>query len=200
LSAATAPAVRERPLIFSAPMVRAILAGRKTQTRRVVKPQPVKTRGGWEWRDGDVVWRWPGGVHTCPYGRPGDRLWVKEVWTLPDPTDPRTVCYRASDDPVTTGVPWRSPLFMPRAASRITLEVTAVRVERVQDISTCDVRAEGIDVSDGLDPTRDAERIKWVGRFARTWDAINGKRAPWASNPWVWAITFRVAEPAAVGA
>ena len=148
--------MRERPILFSAPMVRALLDGNKTQTRRIVKP------GKWESESPEY------GVSfgNCPYGQPGDRLWVREAfvqgWPLDPVTDrllqfdadgnelPKKTWYRATDD-ITwsdddgceTNVPWKPSIHMPRVASRITLEVTGVRVERLQDISEADAIAEG---------------------------------------------------------
>ena len=196
--------MKERPVIFTGDSVRAILAGRKTQTRRIVKPQPQKTRSGWEWVTPRVTWYWPGGIHTCPYGKPGDRLWVRETWA----TDfEKNVLYRTTDpSPSPMGAYgakrmvdgaksiWRSPIHMPRWASRITLEITGVRAERLQEISEADAQREGWsfdqqDVFQAYDPvTMDTAR-RW---FQANWDSINGKRALWASNPYVWVVEFSV--------
>lgn len=176
-------------------MVRAILEGRKTQTRRVVKPQPI--RDAFQGQHGDVVilGRVPARLRPhpenpedprravtdpipCPYGAPGDRLWVREAWHLCPKKDKERYCYRADG---ICGAPWKPSIFMPRWACRLELELTAVRVERVQEISADDACEEGID-DDDLPP----ECI-----YARLWDSINGKRAPWASNPWVWVLEFR---------
>ena len=168
------PTVKERPILFSAPMVRAILAGRKTQTRRAV-----------ELRDGESVVtsdRWL--VTTakrairCRYGQPGDRLWVKEAWQLVG-NGPRYRATNPGDKTVRTV--WKTPIFMPRWASRITLEVTAVLAEHVQDISREDAIAEGIDCLGNP-----------VIAYRALWDSINAKRHTWKSNPWIWAITFKV--------
>jgi hypothetical protein len=214
---------RERPILFSGPMVRAILDGRKTQTRRVVKPQPdiahwqyiqamhgtspppdpVKF-GDWrQWRrvgpdypDGkdDDIW--------CPYAD-GDRLWVREAFCYErDPVSAQLgrPLYRADganiiktdDDGFQVynkdgyeASPWVPSIHMPRAVSRLTLEVVNVRVERLQGISEQDAKAEGCDVvAKGLVTAREL--------FEQLWDGINAKRAPWASNPWVWVVEFRV--------
>lgn len=179
---------QERPIIFSGAMVRAILDERKTQTRRVVRGHP----------------------HTmeplnigCPYGVPGDRLWVRETWGQTEQGDEwgyyrgkadarLPVLFRA-DDP--TGGDddeyWRPSIHMPRWASRITLEVIGVRVERVQDISEDDARAEGVTPTAPLGKTGHAVGAEYAAAFAALWDSINGKRAPWASNPWVWAVEFQ---------
>ena len=197
--------MKERPIIFSGPMVRAILEGRKTQDRRVVKPQPSVVHGVHSdasittnlcFRLGDQR------IH-CPYGRPGDLLWVRETWRAfePDrvrfggrgamsglmmrvyanpPIEGESIIEYRADHPKASG--WKSSAQMPRWASRITLEVTDVRVQRVQEISERDATAEGFNPI-----TRDCK----VPKFRELWDSTNAKRAPWASNPWVWAITFR---------
>jgi hypothetical protein len=194
----------EHPILFSAPMVRAIIEGRKTQTRRVVKPQPdkhatswVKSADGGEWKPVEdfpsrvalVVGEWV----RCPYGRPGDLLWVRETWReagsiqradgkIPTSGIPDEVYYYADDKAAVYDGPWRSSIHMPRWASRLTLRITDVRVQRVQEISEADAFDEGISGGDWLgDP---------VGEYAKLWDSINGKRAPWASNPFCWALTF----------
>lgn len=161
--------IKERPMIFSGPMVRGILDGSKTQTRRVVKPQPPRP-GEFKyskapdkafWReDWQKWWLVPGDVeesdpspHTlyeyqCPYGKPGDRIWVKETWRPKQHNFPtgHPYDYRATaqQDLVPTEGPWKSPRFMPRVASRILLEITDVRVERLQGISEEDAIAEGV--------------------------------------------------------
>lgn len=204
--------MRERPILFSGPMVRAILAGRKTVTRRVLQPQPPEDDAplatGWfhpEASDGGP------GPHTfgvygsdwhvrCPYGAPNDRLWVREAWAARDVRSEWAlsvglveepfcgvggdeIIYRADDDGTRARPPrWFSPLYMPRWASRLTLEIVSVRVERLQEIAEADARAEGCG-----DPPFGTRRET----FAILWDAINGKRAPWESNPWVWRVEFR---------
>lgn len=216
-----------RPIPFSAPMVRAILDGRKTMTRRVVKPQPefVLCRmkdGGWcQSRPGGVIdpnmgdWR-------SPYGVPGDRLWVKETWyydidphgPIPKAEDvvPGNLYYRA-DGECCEIIPecqcaevgatrWRSSRFMPRWASRITLEVLSVRVERLQDIGKDGRKAKDV-LAEGVDTAAIERNRAWFHpddcpalAFAGLWDSINGKTHPWASNPWVWVIGFRVLQHA----
>lgn len=186
----------ERPIIFSAPMVRALLAGTKTQTRRVVKlPQmieepgdPDATRVAWlspsnaepGWYGWMTEYPNEGAAHIrCPYGAPGDRLWVRETWA--DCGD--MVRYYATDD-VHHLRRKRSSIHMPRWASRITLEVTAIRVERLQEISRGDAMAEGCpfpNMAKGDDPR------KW---YADLWDQINGSGS-WEANPWVWVVDFK---------
>jgi hypothetical protein len=117
----------------------------------------------------------------CPYGYPGDRLWVRETWK-PCFDDKSGTQYRA-DERGCTG-PWRPSIFMQRKRSRITLEIAEVRVERVQDISPDDCVAEGVTVYGSTD-SGDLRQA-----YAELWDSINGKTYPWASNPWVWAIHF----------
>jgi hypothetical protein len=185
-------------------MVRAILEGRKTQTRRVLNVERMQTRRGTSGRDGwtpgnveDADWRRLAAQYWCPHGTAGETLWVRETWA-PRASyrgrDPglhalASGCfYRADyqdDDPLHDEIDrWRPSIHMPRRASRLTLRVTDVRVQRLQDISADDACAEGIH-DDDLPP----ECI-----FESLWDSINGKRAPWASNPWVWAITFERVE------
>jgi len=175
---------KERPILFSAPMVRALLAGAKTQTRRLVRgapddwaPGPDAYGAGNE--DGDCLIR-------CPYGTPGDRLWVKETYH----TSPHFDClYRADYEDgavlrkVTAHGGWKPSIFMPRHLSRLTLEITGVRAERLQDIGRGDAMAEGCpfpNMAAGDDP-RD-----W---YAEMWRTINGA-ASWDANPWVWVVEF----------
>ncbi len=195
----------ERPLIFSAQMVRALLDGRKTMTRRVVKPQPpegARYSGVHYACDAPDAWFFnsPHGGHRvrCAFGE-GDRLWVREGFAGGRP-GVANVIYRAGhENDRTSGprvnMPWRSPIHMPRWASRLTLVVTDVRVERLQDISEDDARAEGVAKShpggwwSGADyqaaPTAKAA-------FALLWNSIHGPDA-WSENPWVCALSFSVA-------
>lgn len=253
--------MKERPILFSGPMVRALLAGRKTQTRRVMKPQPPteqQFRGStfgldravadgvkmYSQNDYDRLPKHPtdfeltGSVgvarnagfprrYRCPYGGPGDRLWVKETWSDVNLMGGPGIAYRANgdvrdlmedesfldgrgafdyDDPrlnfgqkglrfcvwssdLIDGLEgsWRPSIHMPRWASRLTLEVTDVRVERLQAISEADAEAEGVQ-EPSLVPLLGAF---WSSRdsYARLWEHINGKGS-WAANPWVWAVTF----------
>ncbi len=200
--------MKERPILFSGPMVRAILDGRKTQTRRVWRYQPLDVlpmRVPDEWITLDTVNPNHGHVVRCRFGRGGDRLWVRETWgaVWPNPDEPAELrdChieYRADLPEDCTDYPgqwpaedargnddapkWRSPMHMPRWASRLTLEIKAVRVERLQAITVRDAIEET-----GALPAL-FSRLDPRDYFAHVWNAINGKRAPWASNPWVWVI------------
>lgn len=142
--------MKKHPIIFSGPMVRAILDGRKAMTRRVVKPS--KARGLPDadspvFSAEDGLWYCDGGMWMarCPYGVPGDRLWVRETWRVPANQAPNGIAYRADEPTPTDGFVWMSPIHMPRTASRITLEIMSVRVERLQEISEEDAKAEGLE-------------------------------------------------------
>jgi hypothetical protein len=216
--------VKEHPILFSGPMVRAILDGSKTQTRRIVKDAPgdadstmrqVAAMTCIDAEPGTVFWRFgiPGGItkgFRCPYGQPGGRLWVRESCIISSKNfgdrhfsnatdyegDWRTIQYladgfdrdAANDFGFTKATP---SIHMPRWASRITLEVTDVRVERVQEISKADALAEGMLPNE--DPA--SGHIHPASQFAQLWDGINAKRAPWSANPWVWVIGFRRMQP-----
>lgn len=192
----------ERPILLSGPMVRAILDGRKTQTRRLVNERDcsiplVSLRANTKWSGGGFWSEDDNGVFTapgrCPYGAAGDRLWVRETWTQ-DGFLMTPVWYRASvpDDQVGINTRWRPSIFMPRWASRITLEVTDVRVQLLQEISEDDARSEGVDCHHHA---VGSDRATYRASFGLLWDSINGKRAAWASNPWVWAISFERVTP-----
>lgn len=183
--------MKERPILFSGPMVRAILEGRKTQTRRIWKP-----RKNWqdECEDGYSMPHFVDGDgefhdQPCPYGQPGDRLWVRETWRVADGgtkyyeyAADRSVLREAVDEACC--LKWKPSIHMKRAASRITLEVVAVRVERLQEITPGDAVAEGIGHSD-VDAA--------VVSYSSLWDRING-RGSWDANPWVWVVEFRKVE------
>ena len=208
----------ETGILFKAPMIRAILDGRKTQTRRMVKakdsdPKRCITLATLmanvnEWRLQDGRWFGIDGYDTlvfadCPYGQLGDHLWVRETWT-PDHADfyPHfPICYRAdfgpeydrengkvfsSEQNAWFPFKWRPSIFMPRRVCRITLEITGVRVERLNEITPEDAVAEGVQ-----------EFAKqhnltgyWTTSFARLWESINGKDS-WSANPWVFVIEFK---------
>lgn len=203
-------AVRERPIILNTEMVQAILDGRKTQTRRVIKKHPDAKFQFINGVDGRSEWKLWSGMKVlgprCPYGQPGDRLWVRETFfeRMKNPClggSVRDVWYRADDK--YGDVRWKPSIHMPRWASRITLEVTDVRAERVQEISTDDIVAEGTPPMKGIlcennideltkpsDGTRSP--LFWSISFRELWDSINKKRGfGWDANPWVWAITFK---------
>ena len=210
--------MKERPILFSGPMVRAILEDRKTQTRKVVKPQPPPNcaylcvaMNGWAWSDGSTVdydyFPKDREALMCPYGVPGDRIWVRETFTLqcdvdgdappfsdgrpiqrmPDDYDfpfrwlqphykatdpePELACERPNCENNEPHCHWNPSIHMPRWASRITLEITEVRVQRLQEISEEDAKEEGVPF---------------------LWVLLNAKRGfGWKVNPWVWAINFK---------
>lgn len=211
----------EKPILFSTPMVRAILDGRKSQTRRVMKPQPDAVH------DGEPYW-FIGGYRTrmdannplvCPYGFPGSRLWVRETCRaeeLPSGLDGVRYladdCFIPIDNTPESGDAWldlryygkrASPvapvktvpaIHMPRWASRISLEITGVRVERLQDISEADALAEGVNVHPDHHGKPRTSIYSPVQAYADLWDQINGPES-WAANPWVWAVSFRRITP-----
>jgi hypothetical protein len=214
--------VTERPILFSAPMVRAILAGTKTQTRRVAKLPHENPLGKWEpttfggpnggrAKRGETIpehaalWHTRTGDSISARWIVGDRLWVRETWAVRHrydhlgpsniPVSGVNVHYAATED--RGGLRWRPSIHMCRWASRITLEVTGVRVERLQDISEADAVAEGIEAAavegryriygrdtDGAD--MDTPRAS----YRSLWESINGPGS-WDANPWVWCIEFR---------
>jgi hypothetical protein len=217
--------MNEHPILFSGPMIQAILAGHKTQTRRVLNPQPIwigdHATGHWhlEGFEGEhLVYggpfnpieyaKYPYGswfAHSnSPYGVVGDRLWVRETgWERPDLTPKMTregadtwprYMYDADncdhDQLREWGWKRRPSIFMPRWASRITLEITGLRVERVQDISEEDAIREGVE-------TKEPNHV--VGaryRFGQLWNSINAKRNfGWDVNPWVWVVEFKRIQP-----
>ncbi len=220
--------VKERGILFSAPMVQAILAGRKTQTRRMLAVQDKQLTFVMEGKLLNVAVGVGEGAYWLPfkYGRSGDRLWVRETWRGPAELDARRPVNLPRHAPIwfeaggklnrtNAGKPGklRPSIFLPRWAARITLEVVAVRVERLQDISEADAKAEGlacitkdgaswkygIPDSDGL-PGTDDHGWPWQ-RWSRDprvayqtlWESINGAGS-WAANPWVWVIEFRRVE------
>lgn len=210
--------MKERPILFSAPMVRAILDGRKTQTRRIVNLRDLA------WMDEHQGLREPCNAERCPYGQPGDRLWVRESgWERPERTsqmmregaDTWAPYYYAADGEDgeqlrAWGFKVRPSIHMPRWASRITLEITSVRVERLNDISPDDAIEEGLKAitkdgktvkygipdHDGRPGTDDIGwpwqelRISPVDAFRHLWESINGAGS-WAANPWVWVVEFK---------
>jgi hypothetical protein len=213
--------MKERPILFEDAMVLAILAGAKTQTRRVVKARADKDMGPrCVMQPHEIAGEVNGGSYrNSPYGEPGDRLWVRETWGVADKwlheceTDPpRCIAYRAglaarNFDPVydvdtsswafEPHMKWRPSIHMPRWASRITLEITGVRVERLTDISEADAMAEGSPFyEEGMDaPSSDtSEEWSYRASFCRLWESINGPGS-WDANPWVWCMSFRRVQP-----
>lgn len=186
--------MRERPIIMGPESVRAIIAGTKTQTRMVVKPQPCgEFLGTFGPVNVPMFYSWDDtpGMVRAPFW-PEMRLWVREGWSPCDYDTAFTPRFRADG-----GEPfskcWRSPAVMPRWASRLTLEVVEVRVQRVQEISEEDARAEGLWRPSDDNPYGTHYVGEMIDRFAAAWDRINPK-APWASNPFVWAVTFKRVE------
>lgn len=201
-------------MIFNGEMVRAILEGRKTQTRRVMKPQPdpcPPPRGGHWWpsnvfktmlhveeemQNGKGGW---GGLvgDACPFGDVGDRIWVRETFcAVPDHEEPAgcSALLYAADDNGPYGK-WTPSIHMPRWACRLTLEITGVRVERLNSISQEDAQAEGMELT-GWRPTYsdpDSGGEVWTpyDNFAQLWESIYGEES-WKANPWVWVIEFKV--------
>lgn len=191
--------MKARPILFSTEMINALLDGRKTQTRRVVKVNHAGRAqlGGRNWHIDD-----PDAVRACPYGVPGDLLWVREAHYIigehPGPRPgSRWTHYRADgsnnqNDPAQWHGPWKPGIHMPRHASRLTLRLTDVRVQRVQEIGLDDTLAEGAPRHDHMDG---AIRVTtWPTDWYRSlWESLNAARGyEWNANPWVWAISFEV--------
>lgn len=211
--------MKSRPILFSAPMVRALLDGRKTQTRRAVKPsgwqfEPTSGSLAYNWLDDMTpIWLFKPQDRSrfkwvpCPYGRTGDELWVRETFGE-FVRRPGVPVYRA-DDPLALGSSnsWRPSIHMPRKYSRITLRITDVRVEPLQAISETDAIAEGIEpvgeawrsyeiIHEGPHKGKPNPHSAVPNRAARTsyrelWEAINGPDS-WTANPWVWVVSFEV--------
>lgn len=234
--------MKEHPIIFSASMVLSILRGAKSQTRRLAKaPAGYEIDGRGRNNGRPVVLcsltATPTGSRLvyCPYGGPGDHLWVREGFALSvrdiegheeldakrpelwghvayraDPSKGDWLSYDGNGSRTPRPVPWRSPLYMPRWASRITLEITDVRIEPLESITEADAKAEGVE-AEWCDPN-DGEQYEslsgediggghgytsprsYVAGFMRAWSRINGKRAPWETNPLVWVIEFQRVE------
>lgn len=216
--------VRGREILFRDEMVRAILAGKKSQTRRVIKPQPSESwMANTDWsryyKNGKKhLWIAHPEIATreikCKYA-PRDHVWVREAWRVEERKSDLVdgVRYRADDaflrientwtaaeqwvvanDNGRHGTKWRPSIFMPRWASRITLEITDIRVERLQAISEQDAKAEGVPNNHAchwLDDDPGYMHDVYRRNFVRVWDEINGEKYPWASDPYVWAISFR---------
>lgn len=229
--------MKERPIIMSAESVLALLDKRKSQTRRVINPQPPKqydinasdAHGFATWANAAAGFWPPENPIKCPYGAPGNRLWVKERWYIEKssadtwmnpPNSHVTVQYsvgteQKTDKPIWDGRwnywwtkyikprddRWRNPLFMPRWASRIILEILNVRVERLGDIDNEGALAEGVNrAGEGeivllLGEHGQPAMSKVIFDFAKAWNRVNEKRGfGWHTNPWVWVVEFRVVE------
>ena len=219
--------MKSRPILFSAPMVRTLLDGSKTQTRRIVKPKVAETINWFGGKDGGDddrtldellgqrieekgvrVWcaDYPeegSELIHCPYRQPGDQLWVRETWLKTNPFSDgglHTYGYRATDEIEFPDAIWKPSIHMPRAASRITLEITGVRVERLQDINTEDAKAEG---AWGPDSSIVGKVASYFGidilsvnpylAYRMLWESINGPGS-WDANPWVWVVEFKKLE------
>lgn len=225
-----------RPILFSSPMVRAILEGRKKQTRRVAKLGADRLGDEFmtELRDGNLIET----IKLCPYGQPGDRLWVRETFTIEtnfnlDPCEPpfkdgRPVNWHEDEDwgrwweqahyAATDPSPdlvheddckqcddngycnkWKPSIHMPRWASRILLEITNVRIEKLQKVTVGDCLYEGIDnTEENLKAVefRPSDRSMYIGLFRTLWDSINAARGfGWDKNPWVWVVEFKRINP-----
>jgi hypothetical protein len=194
--------MKERPILFSGEMVRAILAGNKTQTRRLLKPQPSPDLTRHCWFSAPVYGftkePQPAGKWfkvKSPHGSPGDRLWVRETFRSFDDGDTfykadfgDWIPVHADDD--SEEWRWQSPYFMPRRLSRIMLEITDVRMQKVQDITEEDAQAEGVDKDCPIGHIPSYQKSPYSYCFARLWDSIHGAGA-WERNDWVWAYTFR---------
>lgn len=201
--------MKDRPILFSGPMVLANLQDKKTQTRRVVKPQPdedglAKLISAEEWHDTS------GRIYRCPYGKPGDRLWVRERWAAPHAYDhlpprliPRDVHFHYAATEDRGGLLWRPSIHMTRWASRLTLEITRIRVERLKEISREDAIAEGIERIGGdfsccpwrnyllkpdAHPTSHCSSPQYS--YMTLWESINGKGS-WDLNPIVWVVEYK---------
>lgn len=217
--------MKERPILFTTPMVKAVLDGRKTMTRRIMKPQPIEHNSVIkmpielddyakilkEYQNQGYVDLCTTGnlagymIGKCLYGQPGDRLWVKETFRLRTHNFPTGWLYEyratAEQDGTPTDGPWKSPRIMPKAASRIWLEITAVRVERLQEISEEDAEMEGVQWQ--FDTWLDYLAGEHPGNyylltakesFITLWKSIKGPES-WAANPWVWVIEFKRTQP-----
>lgn len=202
--------MKQRPILFSGPMVTAILEGRKTQTRRLVKPQPdgfIRGASGTfgvpkkittkkPHKDGSI-WKEEDGTCyddiNCPYGNEGDRLWVRETWGREYGGG---FLYRASHSHMKPDGSWKPSIHMPRTVSRINLEVQSIRVERLQDITREDALSEGVYFDEGLQgyvTGKDGRNFHHSDpriSFCKLWVAINGGES-WDANPYVWVVQFK---------
>ncbi|HBM2814562.1 TPA: morphogenetic protein [Enterobacter hormaechei] len=198
--------MKERGMIFNGEMVRALLDGRKTQTRRPVKFPLIDKNMGCELAGNELAGELAAGDYwNSPFGKPGDRIWVRETWAEAGAGAPDLKLYRADypehvpahyeNVPPADEIRWTPSIHMPRWASRLTLEITCVRVERLNSISQEDAQAEGMELT-GWRPTYsdpDSGGEVWTpyDNFAQLWESIYGEES-WKANPWVWVIEFKV--------
>lgn len=199
---------KERPILFSTAMVQALLEGRKTQTRRIIKPQPQENGGigfhplkPYARPDGGFTWTLAATGHGvsepiyCPYGRPGDRLWVRESFWQ----EGSYIRYKADGRHTSEYARWKPSIHMPRTACRLVLEITNVRVERLHDISAEDAMAEGVMYSNhyesfhvpGTHEPREGFSETAQSAFLNLWETINGKKSL-EQNQFVWCVSFNV--------
>ncbi|ENU27042.1 hypothetical protein [Acinetobacter modestus] len=213
--------MKERPILFNTPMVQAILSGQKTQTRRIVNKAPtteinhrlIALDNGWSWQvdqQGIVptMHREIDNPMVCPFGQIGDRLWVRETFRLYDSDEcphadfpcgcPKngTPLYKASHD-CGNGEKWKPSIHMPRKAARLFLEITNIRIERLNDITSEDAKAEGFDYSTHPSAIQMGYAIGAKTNFRVTWEQIYGQNE-WNKNPWVWVLEFKVIQGGAV--
>ncbi len=197
--------MKEHPILFKGDMIRAILEGRKTETRRVVKPQPQDMKEFFEivTHDGLTYGFYTGTAmlghrlhhHVkCPYGQIGDQLWVRETWAIDHaPLEHDWLVYRADGHELETTKKWKPSIHMFRKYSRITLEITEIKVERVQDMDRAAAFLEGCPQSVG---GPDGDMLAAHIWFVNLWDSINKRRGfGWESNPWVWVVKFKELKP-----
>ena len=213
--------MKERPILLNTPMVQAILSGQKTQTRRIVNKAPtteinhrlIALDNGWNWQvdQQGIVPTMHREIHNpmvCPFGQIGDRLWVRETFRLYDLDEcphadfpcgcPRngTPLYKASHD-CGDGEKWKPSIHMPRSACRLILEITNIRIERLNDITSEDAKAEGFDYSTHPSAIQMGYAIGAKTNFRVTWEQIYGQNE-WNKNPWVWVVEFKVIQGGAV--
>lgn len=219
--------MKEHPILFSGPMVRALLTGRKTQTRRVLSKRDLRcidfvgaagdsiddpSNWGFEDEDG-MFWLLKANPARsaieqqlpCPYGQPGDRLWVRETFNRTNPGGKDGIFYYRADGKFPWGTEfdglevWKPSIFMPRQACRILLEIVSVRVERLNEISEEDAEAEGVEENMGIPQMECDDQVahypdaSFVKSYRSLWDSLNAKRGfGWEVNPWVWVIEFKM--------
>ncbi|MGA4742422.1 hypothetical protein ACPC5Q_03530 [Acinetobacter junii] len=207
--------MKERPILFSTPMVQAILSGQKTQTRRIVNKAPtteinhrlIALNNGWNWQvdqQGIVptMHREIDNPMVCPFGQVGDRLWVRETFASGLCTK-SGYAYRATHkaEDLEEGwfetIKWTPSIHMPRTACRLILEITNIRIERLNDITSEDAKAEGFDYSTHPSAIEMGYAIGAKTNFRVTWEQIYGQNE-WNKNPWVWVVEFKVIQGGAL--